>query len=196
MPTFRPLILAAVLALAGCATTENLSQAPVPAYRENVTLAGKIGVNYVKKGNPESVSVGFDWVQAGQDVDVTLTSPLGQTMARIAVTPTSATLLQSDQQPRSARDIDTLTAQALGWSLPVSGLRDWLQGYATAADGSRFAASPANNSVTTQDGWRLRFSSWQDPAAAHPLPKLINAERSATATTDELTIRIVLYAKD
>lgn len=78
----------------------------------------------------------------------------------------------------------------------MSGLRDWLQGYATAADGSRYAASPANNSVTTRDGWRLRFASWQDPTAAHPLPRLINAERGATATSDELTIRIVLYAKE
>jgi outer membrane lipoprotein LolB len=194
MPTFRLLILAALLA--GCATTANLSQAPVPAYSENVNLTGRIGVNYVKNSNPESVTVNFDWVQLGRQVDVTLRAPLGQTVARIAVTPDSATLTQGDQKPRSARDIDSLTAQTLGWSLPVSGLRDWLQGYATAADGSRYAASPANNSVTTADGWRLRFTSWQDPQAAHPLPRLINAERSATATSDELTIRIVLDAKE
>jgi hypothetical protein len=57
---------------------------------------------------------------------------------------------QAGRAPRTASDIDTLTAQqALGWSLPVSGLRDWLQGYATGASGKRFAASPANNSVFT-----------------------------------------------
>ena len=79
-----------------------------------------------------------------------------------------------------------------GWSLPVSGLRDWLQGYATGADGKRFVATPANNTVTTNDGWRLRFVSWQDENAARPVPKLIHAERSASATVDELAIRIII----
>jgi outer membrane lipoprotein LolB len=74
----------------------------------------------------------------------------------------------------------------------VSGLKDWLQGYATSTDGKRFAASPANNSVSTADGWRLRFVSWQDESAVHPVPRRIDAERSATATSDELAIRIVV----
>ena len=194
MPSIRPLILA--LLLSGCATTAPLSQAPVAPYSENVVLSGRINVHYVKNGSPESVTAPFDWEQAGGRIDVTLKSPLGQTMARINVTPDSATLTQSDKVPRTARDIDTLTAQTLGWSLPVSGLRDWLQGYATAADGSRFTASPANSQVTTRDGWRLSFVAWQDGSPAHPLPRRIDAERSATATSDELTIHIVLYAKE
>ncbi|MGZ8315895.1 MAG: lipoprotein insertase outer membrane protein LolB, partial [Telluria sp.] len=110
----------------------------------------------------------------------------------ITVTPEAATLTQADQAPRMASDIDTLTAQTLGWSLPVSGLRDWLQGYATAAGGKRFTATPASNTVTTADGWRLTFVSWQDEAAPQPAPKRIDAERSATATSDELAIRIVI----
>ena len=100
--------------------------------------------------------------------------------------------MQADKAPRVAKDIDTLTAQSLGWSLPVSGLRDWLQGYATGADGKRFVATPANNSVTTADGWRLRFVSWQDEAAPQPAPKRIDAERNASAAADELAIRIVI----
>ena len=193
MPFIRLLILAALLS--GCATTAPLSQAPVPPYSENIVLSGRINVQYVKNGSPESVTPGFDWEQAGGHIDVTLRSPLGQTMARIMVTPDSATLTQTDKVARTARDIDTLTAQTLGWSLPVSGLRDWLQGYATATDGSRFAASPANSRVTTRDGWRLNFAAWQDDTAAHPLPRRIDAERSATPTSDELTIHIVLDAK-
>jgi outer membrane lipoprotein LolB len=91
-----------------------------------------------------------------------------------------------------AGDIDSLTARTLGWSLPVSGLRDWLQGYALDASGKRFTASPAHNTVFTRDGWRLRFVSWQDESAAHPAPRRIDAERSATPTSDELAIRIVI----
>jgi outer membrane lipoprotein LolB len=122
-----------------------------------------------------------------------MTSPLGQTVAEISVTPNSATLTQANRPPRVARDIDTLTRQELGWPLPVAGLRDWLQGYAIDAQGKRFAASPANNSVVTRDGWRLRFKEWQKAAAgtsAAPMPSVIVAERSATADSGELSISI------
>lgn len=190
---FLPLIAAALVA--GCATApQATSTAPVAAYRDTIELAGRISVNYQHNGNPESLSGKFDWVQAGQRVDVTLSSPLGQTMAKISVTPDAATLTQTDKQPRTARDIDSLTRETLGWQLPVSGLRDWMQGYATAQDGSRFTASPANTTVTTRDGWRLRYVSWQDGTenSAHPQPKRIDAERSATPTSEELAIRIVI----
>jgi outer membrane lipoprotein LolB len=194
-PTHRCFsLLAGAALLAGCATQSGLlSQASVAPYREAIDLSGRLSVSYHKDGKPESLSGKFVWTQTAQAIDVSLSSPLGQTIATIKVTPQAATLTQSGQAPRSAADIDSLSAQTLGWSLPVSGLRDWLQGYATGADGRRFIASPANDSVTTRDGWRLRFVSWQGQGAAHPQPKRIDAERSASAAGDELAIRIVLY---
>jgi outer membrane lipoprotein LolB len=192
---FSSLPLAALCAalLGGCATTgAPLSQAPVAAYRDNIELNGRLSVNYRKNGSPETLSGKFSWTQSGTRIDVSLASPLGQTLAKITVTPDTATLVQADRAPRVARDIDALTAETLGWSLPVSGLRDWLQGYATAADGQRFAASPANSSVLTRDGWRLSFVSWQDGGGPHPAPRRIDATRAATAGADELAIRIVI----
>jgi outer membrane lipoprotein LolB len=189
----RLTLLALAASLAGCATsTANLSHATVGDYRDNIDLSGRLSVNYQREGRPESLTGNFNWSQRPGRIDVSLASPLGQTIATINVTPQSATLTQSGRAPRVAQDIDTLSAQALGWELPVAGLRDWLQGYATDAQGKRFAASPANNSVFTRDGWRLRFVSWQDEAAAHPAPRRIDAERSATANADDLAIRIVI----
>lgn len=180
--------------LSGCATTAptSTSQASVAPYRDSVELAGALLVNYDKGGQPETLSGKFTWSQQGDTVDVALLSPLGQTIATIRVTPESATLTQGGKSPRVAKDIDSLTAQTLGWSLPVSGLRDWLQGYATTADGKRFAASPASNTVTTPDGWELSFVSWQDVNAARPVPKRIDAKRAATAASGELALRIVI----
>jgi outer membrane lipoprotein LolB len=194
MPITRRLSLLAIAAvLAGCATTgASVSNSTVGAYRDSIDLSGRLSVNYQKDGRPESITGNFNWTQRPGRVDVSLASPLGQTIAAITVTPEAATLRQAERAPRVAKDIDTLSAQALGWSLPVAGLRDWLQGYATDASGKRFVASPANNSVYTNDGWRLRFVSWQDDKAAPPLPRRIDAERSATATSDELAIRIVI----
>jgi outer membrane lipoprotein LolB len=176
--------------LSGCATsTANLSTATVAPYHETIDLNGKLAVNYQKDGAPGAATVNFSWAQRPGRIDVSVASPFS-TIAEISVTPDAATLTQANRPPQSARDIDTLTQQALGWSLPVAGLRDWLQGYATDAQGKRFAASPANNNVFTRDGWRLRFVDWQAGADGAPVPKLINADRSATATSGELSLRI------
>jgi outer membrane lipoprotein LolB len=194
-----PLMLAALVA--GCAST---GPAPPPSavavgpYRDSVGLSGRLAANYEKDGKGESVSsVKFVWKQTPANTDITLYSPLGQTVAVINVTPREATLKEGDKPARRAADIDTLSAQTLGWSLPVSGLRDWLQGYATAADGSRYAASPLHDSVTTRDGWRLHYVSWQDGAAGAPAqPKRIDAERDATVYAAAVSIRIVLDEQD
>ncbi|WP_307718563.1 outer membrane lipoprotein LolB [Massilia violaceinigra] len=189
----RFLALACAALLSACVTAPtNLSKASVAAYREAIELNGRLTVNYQKDGQTETLTGKFAWNQTPAAVNVSLASPLGQTIATISVTPDSATLVQGDRAPRVARDIDTLTAQTLGWSLPVSGLRDWLQGYATGADGRRFTASPAANTVTTADGWRLTFVSWQDPDAAKPVPKRIDVARVASATVEAMEIRIVI----
>jgi len=189
MPITRRLSLLAIAAtLAGCATAP-LSQSTVGDYRETIELAGRLAVNYLKEGQPDSLTGNFTWSQQPGKIDVTLSSSFSQ-LAAISVTPQQATLTQAGREPLVAQDIDTLTAQALGWQLPVAGLRDWLQGYAVGSDGKRFAASPANNSVYTRDGWRLRFASWQDETAAHPLPKRIDAAR--TTASGELEIRIII----
>ena len=181
--------LACALLLSACATTGPASRATVGAYRDAIDLSGRLLVNFEKDGKPDTISVKFTWTQSPAAVDASLLSPTGQTVAKINVTPQAATLTEGGKPPRVARDIDSLTAQALGWPLPVSGMRDWLQGYATAAGGQRFAASPANNTVTTADGWTLTFVSWQDDQAAQPVPKRIDAHRAASG---ELALRIVL----
>src|SRR5450830_527903 len=133
------------LALSACSTLSSpfSSSAPpsaqtVAPYRAQVELTGRLNVTYQKNDKPESATVNFNWQQTAQRTDVTLYSPVGSTLATIAVTPQQAVLTQSGKAPRSAPDVDTLSAQMLGWSLPVSGLRDWLQGYAVGADGKRF----------------------------------------------------------
>ncbi len=185
-------------ALAGCATTPStpMSNAVVAPYADTIDLDGRLSVNYVRDGKQESISGKFAWRQHGARTDVTLSSPVGQTIATIAVAPGEAVLKQGNNPPRSAPDVDALSMQALGWPLPVSGLRDWLQGYAVAADGKRFAASPAQPKVTTRDGWQLDFVSWQQGGAT-PKPLRIDARRGAggaDGAIERIEIRIVIDA--
>ncbi len=182
--------------LSGCATSSApRSAASVAPYRDSIELSGRLAVNFSRDGKPESMQAPFSWVQTPARTDVSLFSPVGgSTLATISVTPDAATLVQSGKAPRTAADIDTLSAQTLGWPLPVSGLRDWLQGYAIGADGKRFVASPSNDSVITRDGWKLRYVTWQDDAAAVPQPKRIDVTRVASSQVEDMMIRIVINA--
>ncbi|WP_296945409.1 outer membrane lipoprotein LolB [uncultured Massilia sp.] len=189
------MLLAAVLA--GCATGGaplSNPNAAAAAYRDTLERSGRLSVTYQKDGQPQNVSVLFRWTQQPGRIDVALDSQLGSTLAQISVTPQAATLTQSGHAPRTEKDIDSLTRRTLGWSLPVNGLADWLQGYATDASGKRFAASPANNNVFTDDGWRLRFAEWQDgpKGSGGAMPRIIRAGRAATADSEELSVNIVV----
>lgn len=140
---------------------------------EPLALSGRLAVNYEEKGFPTTTSRLFKWSQSSHAVDAVLSVP-GEGSTTIRVTPESATLTQSDKSaPLVARDIDSLTKKTLGWTVPAVDMRDWLQGYATAADGTRFVASPTNKTVITADGWRLEFVNWLDTTAARPLPRRI-----------------------
>ncbi len=182
------------LLLGGCATSGGapLSTASVAPYRSTLALQGSIGINYLRDGKRESLTFGFDWQQSPDATDVTLTLPTRQTAAVLRLTPQLATLQQAGQPVRTAADLDSLTNQILGWTLPVSGLRDWLQGYATDAQGQRFSASPANNTVVTRDGWKVDYLTWQDELAPVPQPKRIELTRLVAGDVEELSIRIAI----
>jgi outer membrane lipoprotein LolB len=195
----RQLLIAAALsaAVAGCATTGPRSTAVVAPYSEKIELNGRLSINYSHDGKKESSTVNYDWQQDKDNTNISLISPTGQTVAVIKVTPRSATLTQSDKQPQTAPDIDTLTRQMLGWTLPVGGLREWLQGHATDSNGKPFVASPANDTVITRDGWKLEYVNWQDDKAAVPKPKRIDVTRIALGeAVEDVNIRIVIAAPD
>eukprot|EP01034_Spumella_vulgaris_P037942 gene37942-46817_t len=124
---------------AGAPSVPPSSGATVAPYRDTLELAGKLSVTYSRDGKQDSSHVRFIWEQSPQRTDVTITAPpLNQTVATISVTPQEAVLTESGKPPRRAADIGALSAQTLGWTMPVSGLREWLQGYATTAGGQRF----------------------------------------------------------
>lgn len=186
-------VLLSALALSGCATpAAPRATASVAPYREQIALNGRIAVHYVRDGRNESLSGKFTWQQTRAQTDVSLISPTGQIVAVIHVQPGMASLRENGKPPREAYDLDSLMQQTLGWSLPVSGLRDWLQGHAIGADGKPFAASPAHDTVVTRDGWKLDYLSWFDDSAAVPQPKRIDVTRLGAGQVDDLSFRIVI----
>ena len=150
-----------------------------------------MSVRYQINGRDEALHGSFEWRQRPDATEVTLASPLGQTLAQIAITPAGATLTQAGQPPLSAADPDALAFQALGWPLPVAGLRDWLQGMVETAGGRRVAVSPQNDGaeIISADGWRLRYAAWE--AGPEPRPRRIDLSRS-TAQAGEVALRLVI----
>ncbi|MBS1187954.1 MAG: outer rane lipoprotein LolB [Burkholderiaceae bacterium] len=175
------LFFAVFLALSGCVAVTPDTPAPSAAPRAcvgDIELAGRFSVRYWQDGREEAAHGSFRWRQAGLRASITLLSLLGQTLATIELAPGRAMLTLADQPPRVAADADALAAQALGWPLPVSGLRDWLQGCARLADGGRFVAAPGREQATAADGWRLNYPVWERDGDA-PRPKRIDLERPA-----------------
>lgn len=182
---------------AGCATVspENTGRVPAVArrYSETIDLGGRLSLRYEQYGRVQTVYGSFTWSQNIDHTVLSLLSPLGQTLATIDIKPGIAILTPSGRPPLSATDVDALTRQALGWPLPVSGLRDWLQGFGRNGDGAPFIAHPSAQTTrfATRDGWTLNYSEWQDEVAGTVRPRRIDLARD-TRQAGPVSIRIVI----
>ena len=149
-------------------------------------------MRYQRDAHDEAVHGSFTWSQRAESTVVSLLSPLGQTLAVITISPQRAAIEQAGQPTRTAVEPDALAADVLGWPLPIAGLRDWLQGFSTNAQGQRNAVV-ANDTTAfrTNDGWTLQYAVWDNDDPIHPHPKRIDLQRQ-TATAGEVAIRLVI----
>ena len=159
-------------------------------YQTAIAVGGRLSVRYTLEGQPQSLQGKFFWQQQGENTDITLYSPLGQTIATIAISPGLAVMVQSDGEKRQAPDVASLTQQVLGWPMPVDGLRYWLQGFVQNGDGTLQQASSDKAQNLQSDGWQVRYVSWQRNANI-VYPKRVDLERS-TADTGHIVLRLVI----
>lgn len=183
-----------VILVTGCATVAPGTAASGPAApaeaRAAIDLKGRLSLRYQDNGKDEAVHGNFEWRQRPDRTGLTLLSPLGQIQAVIDIAPGVATLTRAGQPPQSAPDVDALLRDTLGWPLPVSGLRDWLQGSVVDAGGSTVRADPRSDApIATRDGWQVRYVSWSEGDAPHP--KRIDLSRH-TEQAGQVEVRIVI----
>jgi outer membrane lipoprotein LolB len=149
----------AIASLAACATAPVI--APGPAFE----LAGRIAVRF----QGHAFSSALRWKQDAGGDDIWLTAPLGQTIARLQTDASGATLTAADQRQYRASSIESLTRSALGWPLPVGGMRYWVLGL--PAPGMTLASverDPADRLVRfAQDALRITFE-YGDAVARRP----------------------------
>ncbi len=192
----RLLLTAVTLGLTSCAslspsTPPAASALPERPYHAAIDMTGRLSVRYQQQGSEQALHGSFEWQQADQTTRVTLRSPLGQIVAVIEVVPDGATLTKAGEVTHSAVDVDSLTAQVLGWPLPVAHLQNWLQGFVKDDSGQLRTVQPdGSQRLRTADGWQLQYANWQvEQPPAHP--KRIDLERD-TQEAGRVAIRIVL----
>lgn len=188
----RRFVLLSLLVLAGCATNAPLPSA-TRVYRDSLTLSGRLSVSYHHNGKPQSLQGKFRWAQRPELTDIELYSPLGQTIARISITPGHAWLQRSGGEIRDAASVDALTEEALGWPLPVEGLRFWLQGFVRDSGNRLQPVTPGDSAPMRSDGWRVRYVSWQADGG-DTAPKRIDFTRDGPAQDAgaPLALRVVI----
>ena len=165
-------LLTGSASLVSCTTTTPLNQEQMSRsrqYQEQVAMSGKISIQYQQNEKTETLSGNFEWQQVAQELTITLSSPLGQTIAIIRETPQGASLQQAKQEARYAADVEQLLYESLGWTLPVAGLRDWLQGFDRSTTGQRIMVATRDRQRIMSQGWQIDFTSWQeDQNQIHP----------------------------
>ena len=111
--------LALALGLAACSTL-----APPP--RGGDAIAGRLSVR-VESDPPRSVAAAFELRGSPRAGELDLSTPLGSLMARARWSP-GEVVLATPNEEKAYPDLDALTREVLGESLPVPALFDWLHG--------------------------------------------------------------------
>ena len=125
------MLAATLLLMAGCATPAPPAS-PAQALQSQ-GWSGRLSLQ-VESDPPKQYSAGFELSGDAQAGELRLSSPFGQLLA-LAQWREGHAMLQRGEQQQTYPDLDTLTTELVGATVPVTALFDWLRGRATEADG-------------------------------------------------------------
>ena len=112
--------------------------------------------------------VRFEWRHTPHSDSVLLMSPLGSGLAELKRDAHGASLIQPTRPTVSAASLSELAQQALGMSLPLESLSDWMRG--------------ASNRLKAEiDGWRVEVTQTQSLTIAsqpHRLVRILQAQQA------------------
>jgi outer membrane lipoprotein LolB len=123
------LLIAAALLLQACASPPGQPTATTQPER----WSGRLGL-VVASEPPQSFFAGFELNGNPQAGELSLTSPLGSTLAVMQWQP-GQTLLRQGEQTRRYESLEVLALELTGAAIPVRALFGWLNGTPQAVDG-------------------------------------------------------------
>ena len=192
----RLLILAGMLALAGCVTTrgrmpaasEVVADVPVAARQaESVRQAwliahpdwafqGRVAIANGRSGGSGRV----DWQQHGQRYRIQLSAPITrQSWTLNGDLATGAGQLEGlNGGPRSGADAEQLLLEATGWQIPVNQLSGWVRGQVAKGAAQTGLDAEGRPRTLQRQGWTIEFLDWYPSQEDRPaLPRRIEARR-------------------
>jgi outer membrane lipoprotein LolB len=167
--------------------------ASLPAVTGGTSYTGRFALVVDGPDRHETDSGRFTLTVNGPDETLDLSSPLGTTVARMQTGPGGARVtVPSAGGLRSASgpDPDALSLQVLGWTLPVSGIGDWIEGRPAAGRPYRIRTADDGATQLEQDGWTIRF----EPGGADGRVRRLDLSRPRQADAPAVQLRIVVDA--
>jgi outer membrane lipoprotein LolB len=122
----------ATVFITGCTTTWKAVKSP-PAQKPE-QWSGRLGLT-VDSQPPQSYFANFMLQGNAQAGQLSLTSPLGSTLAVMQWQPSQALLRQPGKPTRNYASLEELAAAVTGTPLPLAALFDWLHGKPQAVKG-------------------------------------------------------------
>lgn len=181
------LFISSVTLLSACTITPKVDS-------EQITEETRVGrfavLSFDKRENTnkDSVQGGFVWRDFGQTIEVDLTNPLGNTLARVEVSNFQSVLTNSAGEQVVAPSPDDLIARVLnGRPLPVSGLRYWVKGELMPTAQAEDVERDEQGRLTSafQNGWKINLSQYD---AKGPTRLHLVRNESAERITVRLTV--------
>lgn len=169
----RPFLLLAALLLAGCAVQPVPSAVPPEppaAYGKHLrtvagvhafSLHGRIAVLTREK----SFSGTLHWQHHADGDEIGLYTPVGTQLGQISAHPGNITFTTSNNKTHQAEDAESLIRRILGWSLPMSGLPDWVLGRPGAGE-AHIQAWDEDGHIRhmRQHGWVIEYAQYRETA--------------------------------
>ena len=173
-PTFA--VALATLGLAACTTLQPTQ--PVG----NDALSGRLALRVEASGDAaaKAFSAAFDLRGDPSAGTLALSTPLGSTLAQARWSPAEV-VLATPQGTRRFANLDELTRDALGESVPIEAWFDWLRG--RPWPGAPSEPAPELREGFAQLGWRVDLASFAADG-------LLNATRTAPPPTVTVRIRL------
>lgn len=167
MKFVRTTLIAAALSLAGCASLPPPPPADTEAQARHLrqlaeigafSVSGRMAVQTEKRG----FSGTLRWKHTEDGDHFALYSPLGAQVADIQSTVQGVTLTTNDRKTYKADTAEALLQDTMGWSLPLTGLSDWILGRPTRSAHEIVALDDHGRLARLkQDGWDIEYAAYK-----------------------------------
>jgi len=184
-------LAAVLLAALVCACS---SLPPVPGSERN--YAGRFSLAVTRSGaglqeQRNAWSGRFSLAVGARSMTLDLVSPLGATIARFETDRNEARLLVPSNgglRVERGADAQSLAERVLGWSLPIAGMPDWVEGRPARDRPYRALSADGASERFEQDGWAVTI----EPARSGGPGRRVQMDRAETDDAPAVALRVVL----